>query len=666
MFNRKKTSYFYLLINLAFFTGIYSQSINDLQKLKSEYERLSSEQRKEQSLNTINDIEDLIQLPQAAQISPFRLSKKDSSEIKSNFFGYNYFTQRDTIAFWENLPTPINYLLGPGDELVITLWGETQLRNTYTISREGNIYDSKVGLLNLMGKSIEESKKYLINQYGRVYATLNSSNPSTYLDISLGQLRSINVNFVGEVKYPGVYPIHPFSTVITGLIQSGGVDTTGSLRKIKVVRDNKAYVIIDFYDYLIEGKLPSKNIQLRDNDVVVVPVRESTVRIDSSVIRPGVYESLPGENIKQMIYYAGGLSNNASSVISLKRIVPIEERIQTELGILNYYIDYNNSESNAVQNGDKIIVQKMFDVISQVEIIGQVKNQGFYNYYEGMKLRDLFILGSGYNDTTFWKSVYQNRGELVRRNPNTRYETVIEINLRDLANGYDKVNIELQNLDRFVVHANPNYFEKTNVQVIGEVNIPGAYPLIQDNETLESILNRSGGLTPKALSDGISIYRDKKYFRENLSIIKSQERINEENAHQNDKVRLAWQNQEIVLMPGDSIVVSESTGTINIFGEIYNPGLIEYRMGKSLNYYINAAGGITDKGNKNGIIVIYSNGLVSPKRWYSYPKIRDGSTIIVTKKEFTQPFDLTQFATNWTTILSSLIASIVLSRQISS
>ena len=117
-------------------------------------------------------------------------------------------------------------------------------------------------------------------------------------------------------------------------------------------------------------------------------------------------------------------------------------------------------------------------------------------------------------------------------------------------------------------------------------------------------------------------------------------------------------------MPGDSIIVKEATRTINIQGEVYNPGLIEFRDGKKLNYYLNSAGGITEKGNRSAIIVIYSNGLVSPKRWYSRPKIEDGCTIIVNQKDNLEPFNITAFATNWTSIVSSMITAIVLSNQL--
>ena len=145
------------------------------------------------------------------------------------------------------------------------------------------------------------------DQYGRIYATLKGKKATTFMDVSLGELRSINVNFVGQVKYPGVYPIHPFSTVITGLIQAGGVDTTGSLRAIQIKRDGSTESTVDLYNYFINGEI-SSNIQLRDQDIVVIPVRKSTVEVDSAIVNPGIYEGVAGESVFDLIQYAGGLT----------------------------------------------------------------------------------------------------------------------------------------------------------------------------------------------------------------------------------------------------------------------------------------------------------------------------------------------------------------------
>jgi protein involved in polysaccharide export with SLBB domain len=329
-----------------------------------------------------------------------------------------------------------------------------------------------------------------------------------------------------------------------------------------------------------------------------------------------------------------------------------------------HYINIENAKLMPIQNGDRILIHRLFKEDQLVEIIGQVKVPGVYHYYKGMTLKVLLALGGGFEDSTFWKSVYQHQAEIIRRNPQTRYENVIKVNLVDIYNGNGEKDIPLQNLDRIVIHANLNYFEKENIYISGEVNIPGAYPLISDNETLQSVIGRAGNLTAKALKNGISIYRDKKYFE--VTVAQNALLLNAKDAKdaKDAKVRVAWQNESITLMPGDSVVVKESTGTVNISGQVYNPGLIEFRGGKSLRYYINSAGGITERGNLKSIIVVYANGLVSPNKWYTTPKIEDGATIIVNEKALEEPFDVTQFATNWTSIVASMITAFVLSKQL--
>ena len=246
--------YVYFLLLLVFFSFIYPQSIQEMQKMKSEYEKLIKNSQNPSIQTPLTQQDNSINtLPSEIQLIPY-FPKLDSAYLSLKHFGYDFFTRRDTVPFWENLPTPSNYLLGPGDELVIYIWGETNLREIYTISREGKIFDERVGLLNLTGMSVEKSKLFLYNQFSRIYSTLKGPKPTTFMDISLGKLKSININFVGEVKYPGIHPVHPFSTLITGLIQAGGVDTVGSLRKIVIKRDGKEHSIVDtiiFYQVVL-------------------------------------------------------------------------------------------------------------------------------------------------------------------------------------------------------------------------------------------------------------------------------------------------------------------------------------------------------------------------------------------------------------------------------
>ena len=635
MINKYKHIVYYLVVSTT--TLSFGQSIQELQKMKEEYEKFQKGQNQSRLPTAgISEIDPATgSSPRQVQIVPY-LPQGEAVEDGTGHFGYDYFTRRDTLAFWENLPTTANYLLGPGDELIISLWGETQIRENHTISREGKIYDEKVGLLNMGGRTISEARDYLKTQFGRVYATLNGKNPTTYIDISLGQLRSINVNFVGQVKYPGVYPIHPFSTVVTGLIQAGGVDTTGSLRQIQIKRNNIKLNTIDLYDYFIKGEL-SSTIQLRDQDIVVIPPRSSVIKIDGAVVRPGIYESVPGETIYDMIQHAGSTTYDAAETIGIRHKKLKAERTN---GIIyeGLYVDFESTKLIPVSVGDYISVRYLFTELQQVEIIGQVKVPGIYHYYDSMTFKDLITLGGGFEDSTFWKSVYQNQAEIIRRNPQTRYDEVINVNLLEIVNGDGKADIFLQNLDRIVIHANLNYFEKENVQILGEVRIPGDYPILQNGESLQSLVNRAGGFTDKSFEDGIEIYRG--------------------------SLRVAWKNMDLPLMAGDSIVVREKPGTVFVTGEVYNPGLIEFNSGKSLKNYIDLAGGPTKDGDKNDVIVIYANGEVKPKKRFSSPKVKDGSTVIVNVKESTEPFDPTKFANTTLSLLSSLVTIIVLSKQL--
>ena len=671
----KVINFRFAIFSLVVFSKVFSQSMQDMQKMRSEYEKLKNNQEQINLPNQdINDIENQSRTMFKTNIFPyFDESKEDSLDQRLKHYGYSFFTNRDTIAFWENLPTPPNYLLGPGDELVLSLWGETQLRKNYFIDRDGNIYDEKVGILNLMGKSIEDANSYLRDQYSRVYSTLNNPRPSTFLNLSLGKLRSINVSFVGNVNFPGIHPIHPFSDVINGLIQAGGIDTTGSLRNIQIKRNDRIIERIDFYNYLSKGELPNQ-IQLRDKDIVIVPNRFSIITIDSSIMRPGFYESKNGEKISDLIYFAGGLKPTSSSIIGIKRVVPIKNNKFSSKTTENYYINYTSAKNESVQNGDIILPISILPTISQVEIIGQVKRPGSYHYFKGMKLIDLIELGGGLNDSTFIKSIYLESAEIVRRDPTTKFEKIIKIDLNNILNKNGLGDIKLQNLDRFVVRSNYNYFKKQNINISGEVNIPGSYPLLSDRESLKSIILRSGGLTKNALDDGISIYRKRNHIsefnieeQEKEKFTKFQSYINDDKEKDNEEsewIRVAWQNDDVIIMPGDSIIIKTSPGTVNVYGEVYNPGLIEFQNGKSLRYYVDSAGGPTNDGDRNNIIVIYANGVIEPKKLFNNPKIRDGATIIVNQKKDEEKINIMEFATSTLSIISTTVTVLVLSQQL--
>ena len=435
---KKSTLFVYILL----LSPLVSQNMQDLQRLQDQYEQQSRVRDIQgQEAESSNNFDIRSSQPREILVSPFFNTFLDSTSIKTDYFGYDFFSKRDSVIFWENLPTPKGYILGPGDEIVISLWGQTKIRENYIISKEGDIYDGKVGLINLGGKSIESAAKYLINQYKEVYSTLGGNTPKTFFDLSLGRLGSINVNFVGECIYPGVYALHPYSNLITGLIHSGGVDTTGSLRKIKIKRASGKVINVDLYNYFLKGSVP-KNIQLKDQDIVLVPVRESTVTINESVYRPGIYEGLKNETIFDLISYAGGNKPNSSDIIGVKRIAPSYSNVNVNKKIENFYISLDASKTKNISDGDLITVEAIPEDINEVEIVGRVKKPGKYYFFPEMRILDLIDLSGGMSDSTYALSMYED-AQLVRREPERRYEKVIPVKLSEIEKDDNKKNILL-------------------------------------------------------------------------------------------------------------------------------------------------------------------------------------------------------------------------------
>ena len=180
--------------------------------------------------------------------APYAVSPEISDSVKT-YFGYDYFTNRNSIEIWDNIPASSDYELGPGDEIIINIWGDTQVNSNHTIDRQGKIFLDKVGLISIAGQTLENAEEILINRFSNIYSTLTGKNPTSSLDISLGNLKSLNISVVGEVIQPGLHKVHPFSTLTTCLFQIGGVNESGTLRNIQIYRKNKLFKTFDFYTF---------------------------------------------------------------------------------------------------------------------------------------------------------------------------------------------------------------------------------------------------------------------------------------------------------------------------------------------------------------------------------------------------------------------------------
>ena len=238
-----------------------------------------------------------------------------------------------------------NYVLGAGDEIIISLWGESNSSNIETVNRDGQIFIEKIGILNLGGKTIGEAKDYIISKFSPVYSTLAGDNPRSFIDLTLGELKSINVHFVGYVNIPGVHMVHPFSNVITGLIQAGGVDIKGSLRDIKIIRNNKEVSSTDFYNYFFLGK-PLEDLRLMDQDIVYVSSRKNTIPVSGKILQPGYFEILEKENLNDLINFSGGFDRKSSKFIFVYRNSVSDDD--------SFILKKNQAEAFKIFQGDSI------------------------------------------------------------------------------------------------------------------------------------------------------------------------------------------------------------------------------------------------------------------------------------------------------------------------
>ncbi|MBC8307305.1 MAG: SLBB domain-containing protein, partial [Pelagibacterales bacterium] len=243
----------------------------------------------------------------------------------------------------------------------------------------------------------------------------------------------------------------------------------------------------------------------------------------------------------------------------------------------------------------------------------------------------------GIDDRTFFESMYLKKAQVVRRSFSEEYPEVILVDLEKAIDGIPEHNIVLENLDVIIINQNPNYESPQRVDITGEVNIPGVYTIQENGETLDNILSRAGGFTSKAYDDGIQMYRDSS--------------------------QVVLQNYDIVVMDGDSLHVPKHPGIVFVKGEVYNPGLIQFKKGKTLRHYIERAGGYNIYADNSRVVVFYANGDVKIKKWYSNPKIKEGATIIIYPRVIEEPINWTEFAKNISSIIASFATIFVLIQQ---
>lgn len=538
-------------------------------------------------------------------------------EIILDYFGYDFFMGRDQLTMWDNLPIPTDYLIGPGDEIIVTLWGDTELRSTSLINREGNVYFEKIGLVNLVGLNFSDAKSLLRSKFEKVYATLRGGEQSTtYMEVSLGTLKSINVRFLGEVNTPGIFPIHPFSTVSTGLMQVGGISIIGSLRDIQVIRDGSTIETVDYYQYLLFGDVSSE-IRLQDNDVVFVPVRKSTIRIKGEIKRPAIFELMAGESLDDLIQFVAGLENRASSKVEIHRITQLEDRKSDDEVIEHLWIDLSDATKTKLIDGDQIFIHSIFGTEQKVYIEGQVKNPGSFSLSENMSVLDILELAGGIFDDEFWKKVYPYRADLVRTNEGENKSEIIPIRLAQLREGDPSQNKRLMNNDKLIVYPSDINKYKKVVTIFGEVRNPRECNL-DENMGLTDLILRAGGFNYDAYPVQIEVVRVDPFN------ITSGELSTVLNVEVNPSIFNKYPEiDDFELQDHDQVIVRRHPDfqfqrNVTIGGEIKFPGIYSLeKRGENLIDIIERAGGLIEEAFIEGLIIRRGDKRIILKRKWS-------------------------------------------------
>lgn len=513
----------------------------------------------------------------------------NKEEPKKKIFGRNIFSNKQ-LSFEPNLniATPANYRLGPGDEVIIDIWGASQNTIQETISPDGAILVEGLGPVYLNGMTVKEANNYLQTELRKIYSGVSDNESASGIKLTLGQIRTIQVNVMGEVENPGTYTLSSFSTVFHALYQAGGMNEIGTMRAVKVYRDNQLLATLDIYDYILNGAM-KQDIRLMDDDVIVVGTYDCLVNIAGKVKRPMFYEMKRDESVGSLLEFAGGFAGDAYT-----KNVRLVRKSGRDYQIFN--VDELDFSSFHLMDGDSLNVDSVIPKFSNmVEIKGAVFRPGMYQI--GNRVTTVGELIQAAEGTM--GDAFVNRAVLHRKREDLSLE-VISINVKGILDG-SVADILLHNEDVLMIPSITDIQEEQVVSIHGEVAFPGTY-VYAANTTLEDLILQAGGLKEAASTARVDIARRIKRSGATTSNNETAETftfslvdgfvVNGESA--------------FALEPFDEIYVRRSPGyyeqqNVRIEGEILFPGT--YALTKKnyrLSELITAAGGLTDEAYVRG------------------------------------------------------------------
>ena len=474
-------------------------------------------------------------------------------------FGHNIFRNRQlSFAPSANLPTPLNYRLGPGDEVIIDIWGTNQATIRRTISPEGYINISDIGLINLNGMTVKEADSYMRRKLGQIYS-VDGEDASSEIKLTLGGIRTIQVNVMGEVKAPGTYSLSSFSNLLHGLYRAGGVNEIGTMREIQLFRNGKLRATADLYEFILDGKTP-EDVLLEEGDLLIVSTYKNLVHIDGQVKRPMYYEMKARETLEDILEFAGGFAGDAyKENINVLRKNGVEYQVFT--------VESKDYASFALMDGDVVTVGAMLDRYeNRLEIKGAVYRPGVYELCDEIRtVSQLIAMADGLKGDAF-----TNRALLHREREDFTLE-VIPIDLNAILAGKAE-DIALQRNDILYVASIHELEDIGTITIEGEVARSGVF-VFEENTTIEDIIMQAGGLLESASTAKIDVSRRIK----DPSSMEQPSAIAEVFSFSFKDGYVIDGGENFILQPYDYVYVRKSPsyqaqGKVTVSGEVLFPG----------------------------------------------------------------------------------------------
>ena len=472
-------------------------------QIRQEINKRMGQSGAEQTTRTASDAvvtDRTVAIPDGKVIPPLdaqREANRSAGDLSGTVFGREIFSNKN-LSFEPdlNVPTPKGYVLSAGDELLINVWGDSELNLKLKVSPEGTILIPNLGPVSVSGLTIETAENRIRQELGRIMSTLSgdTDGANTFVSVSLSQIRSIKVNIVGEVVAPGTYTLPSFATLFNALYAAGGVNEIGSLRGIKVYRNSKEVASLDVYDYLLNGKY-NTNIRLEENDMVIVSPYDQLAVVQGKVKRNRIFELKKGETLSQLLNMAGGFTGDA-----YKKDVRVKRKAGSRYQIAT--VTEDKYPTFAMMDGDSLLVDSVIPFYeNRLTVTGAVWRPGEYEL-NGMvhTVRQLVDQAAGLKGDEF-----TGRAQITRLNPDFT-TTVVAIDIRGILSGTSP-DIELKPEDQLNIPSLFDLREPYTIKVSGAVNYIDTVLPYRNNLTVEDAIMMAGGLKESAATVNVKVAR---------------------------------------------------------------------------------------------------------------------------------------------------------------